>query len=84
MKLYEVLADIRLKGFSLDDEENEEGLTCVARPIFNYTGNIIGAISVAGPTHRMVSKIDRVNEELAHVCLLISRRLGYIEPTNTK
>lgn len=84
MKLYEVLADIRIKGFSLDNEENEEGLTCVARPIFNYTGNVIGAISVAGPTHRMVSKIDRVNEELAHVCLLISRRLGYIEPTSTK
>ena len=80
MKLYEILADIRLKGYSLDDEENEEGLTCIARPIFNYTGNVIGAISVAGPTHRMLPKMERVNDELAYVCLHISRRLGYLEP----
>ncbi|WP_438360519.1 IclR family transcriptional regulator domain-containing protein [Leminorella grimontii] len=76
--LYETLADIRLKGYSLDNEENEEGLTCVARPVFNYTGSVVGAISVAGPTHRMLRKIDEVNDELAQVCTLISRRLGHI------
>ncbi|WP_159567271.1 IclR family transcriptional regulator [Budvicia diplopodorum] len=76
--LYETLADIRLKGYSLDDEENEEGLTCVARPIFNYTGAVIGALSVAGPTHRMLRKIDEVNDELGQACSLISRRLGYL------
>ncbi|HGN1704544.1 TPA: hypothetical protein ACKRTE_000347 [Providencia rettgeri] len=38
----------------------------------------MGAIRVARPTHRMVDKIERVNEELAHVCLLISHRLGYV------
>lgn len=76
--LYETLADIRLKGCSLDNEENEEGLTCVARPVFNYTGSVVGAISVAGPTHRMLRKIDEVSEELAQVCSLISRRLGHI------
>ncbi|CNH19863.1 IclR family transcriptional regulator [Yersinia pekkanenii] len=78
VKLYEILADIRLKGYSVDDEENEEGLTCIARPVFNYTGNIIGAISVAGPTHRMTQKMDRVNDELEQVCSLISRRLGCV------
>lgn len=76
--LYETLADIRLKGYSLDNEENEEGLTCVARPVFNYTGSAIGAISVAGPSHRMLRKIDEVNDELEQVCSLISRRLGHI------
>lgn len=76
--LYEMLADIRLKGFSLDNEESEEGLTCVARPVFNYTGGVIGALSVAGPTHRMQRKIAEVNEELEQACLLISRRLGFI------
>jgi len=76
--LYETLADIRLKGYSLDNEESEEGLTCVARPVFNYTGSIIGAISVAGPTYRMLRKIDEVNEELGQVCSLISRRLGHV------
>jgi len=76
--LYEVLADIRLKGYSLDNEENEEGLTCVARPVFNYTGAVVGALSVAGPTHRMARKIAQVNDELEQACSLISRRLGFI------
>lgn len=76
--LYEVLADIRLKGYSLDNEENEEGLTCVARPVFNYTGAVVGALSVAGPTHRMERKIAQVNDELEQACSLISRRLGFI------
>lgn len=76
--LYETMADIRLKGYSLDNEENEEGLTCVARPVFNYTGSVVGAISVAGPTHRMLRKTDEVSEELAQVCSLISRRLGHV------
>lgn len=78
-RLYEELTDIRSKGYSCDNEENEEGLTCVAKPIFNYTGKVIGAISVAGPTNRMKPKIDLAVEDLKNVCQVISRRLGYIE-----
>ncbi|AKJ42386.1 IclR family transcriptional regulator [Pragia fontium] len=77
--LYEALADIRLKGYSFDNEENEEGLTCVAKPIFNYTGNVIGAISVAGPTNRMKPKLEQVIEDLKNVSQVVSRRLGHIE-----
>lgn len=78
VKLYNVLADIRLQGHSFDHEENEEGLTCVARPLFNHTGGIVGAVSVAGPTYRMTPKLNLVIEELTQICQTISRRLGYI------
>lgn len=78
LQLYNALSDIRLRGYSYDNEENEKGLTCVAKPIFNHTGSILGAISVAGPTYRMDPKIDYVCEELTQVCQTISRRLGYI------
>lgn len=77
--LYEELANIRANGYAFDNEENEEGLTCVAKPIFNYTGQVIGAISVAGPTNRMQPKIDSVLEDLKDVCQRVSRRLGSIE-----
>lgn len=76
--LYETLAEIRLKGYALDNQENEEGLTCIARPVFKLTGEIAGAISIAGPTRRMLGKIDAINEELALVCSTASRRLGHI------
>ncbi|WP_392561984.1 IclR family transcriptional regulator [Orbus sturtevantii] len=78
VQLYNILADIRLNGYAFDNEENEEGLTCIAKPVFNYTNSIVGAISVAGPTHRMSHKIDSVIFELQNICNTISRRLGYI------
>lgn len=78
IELYNILAKIRVDGYSFDHEENEVGLTCVAKPIFNYTGNVIGAISVAGPTYRMEKKLDMVIMNLQNICNTISRRLGYI------
>ncbi|MEI2265459.1 IclR family transcriptional regulator [Erwinia sp. CGal63] len=78
--LYDELAQIRLRGFALDNEENEEGLTCIARPIFNYSDGVTGAISVAGPTHRMQRKLKVVDLALAEIALTVSRRLGYIAP----
>ncbi len=77
--LFNTLARIRADGYSFDHEENEIGLTCVAKPIFNYTGNIVGAISVAGPTYRMEKKLDMVITNLQKVCVTISRQLGHIE-----
>ena len=76
--LYEALADIRLKGYAMDNEENEEGLSCIARPLFNYSDEVVGAISVAGPTPRMLAKIAETGEALAQVCSLISQRLGHL------
>lgn len=79
VELYNVLADIRINGYSIDNEEVEEGLTCVAKPVFNYTNTVVGAISVAGPTARMIPKLDTVISDLQNVCNSISRRLGYIK-----
>lgn len=77
-QLFEHLMDIRLSGFSIDNEESEEGLSCVARPVFNYIGEVVGAISIAGPTHRIQHKMQTMNETLGLVCTMISRRLGHV------
>ena len=34
-------------------EENELGITCVAAPIWDYTGTVVASVSVSGPTMRM-------------------------------
>ncbi len=47
------LEKIRSVGYSVDAEEHEEGITCVAAPIFNYTGMPVAAISVTYPTTRV-------------------------------
>lgn len=46
------LKRIRDAGFGMDNEEIEVGLRCVAAPIKDATGQVIGALSISGPTFR--------------------------------
>jgi IclR family transcriptional regulator, acetate operon repressor len=50
------LALVRRRGWAVDDEEQAEGLRCVGAPVYNEHGEVIGAISVSGPTVRMTDE----------------------------
>ncbi|WP_137290559.1 IclR family transcriptional regulator [Natronorubrum halophilum] len=52
-RLYEELEAARERKIAFDDEERLNGLRSVAAPILDSSSTVIGAISVAGPTHRM-------------------------------
>src|SRR5229473_2227938 len=41
---------------AVDDEESEIGLRAIAAPVRIYSGNVVAAISIAGPVHRMPRK----------------------------
>jgi len=47
------LAKAKRDGYSLDNEEQEIGLTCVGVPVFNRKGEVIAAMSVSGPSQRI-------------------------------
>ncbi|PFI60688.1 transcriptional regulator [Priestia megaterium] len=85
-KYFEELSKVRQLGYAMDDEEVEEGLTCFAVPIFNYTGQAIAAISVAGPTGRILGKKDEIIKSLKDVNNYVSTRLGFVPAmrTNTR
>ncbi len=68
---------IRAQGFALDKEEHEPGVNCAAAPIFNHDGQVLGGISIAGPS----SRVDEENlfdlaANVKETAQLISRRLG--------
>lgn len=42
------LAEIRQRGYSIDDEENEAGIRCLGAPVFDHTGQVMGGISLSG------------------------------------
>lgn len=77
----ELLADIaqvRKRGYALDNEELEIGLRCIAVPVRNNKGNIIAAISVAGPITRLHEQvIPEIAVYLKETSLKVSTELGY-------
>lgn len=71
------LENIRSRGYSIDDVENEIGIRCVGAAVFNHAGEPVAAVSISGPDN-LVTK-GRVSE-LGGVVLAtasqLSQRLG--------
>ncbi|MBO1519944.1 IclR family transcriptional regulator [Oceanisphaera pacifica] len=59
------LQHIKQQGYSLDDEEQFEGLRCIAANIYNEYGEAVAAISISGPAVRVK------RERLAHLSRLV-------------
>ncbi len=50
-KLHAALDEVRDQGYAIDDEESVLGLTCIAAPVFDDRGRVIGAVSISGLTN---------------------------------
>lgn len=50
--VYRDLAEVRQRGFALDDEEFNLGTRCVGVPIFGLDGDVIGCVGVSVPIQR--------------------------------
>lgn len=62
------LAKIRQRGFSVDNEEFSLGLRCIAAPVFDETGAIHAAVSIAGPTSRITEERVEALGEMVAAC----------------
>jgi len=57
-RLREETLHVRAQGYAVDDEEVEEGMICIAAPVRDHQGTIIGSISLSGPSSRVGEKRD--------------------------
>ena len=72
------LRQVRIRGYAVDNEEVEEGLRCVGAPVWNYTGKVVAAISVAGPAFRITkSRVPAVARAVLATTRGLSTELGY-------
>lgn len=72
------LSQIRQRGYALDLEENEYGITCIAAPVFDHLGNVVAAVSISGPTTRMTTeRLNQLGPIMIQTGQKISARLGH-------
>ncbi|WP_101295870.1 IclR family transcriptional regulator [Halegenticoccus soli] len=72
--LFDELETIRERGYAIDNEEKIKGLKCIAAPVTSPNGDVLGAVSVSGPSSRMQGK--RFEEELPQ---MVTRSANVIE-----
>ena len=71
----------RKRGFSLDNEEFNPGVRCLAAPVFAADGTVAAAIGITAATVRFPK--ERIPEMAAKVQAVageLSRLMGYTEP----
>jgi DNA-binding IclR family transcriptional regulator len=52
-ELLRELALTKQRGYAVDDEEHELDVKCVAVPVWNHRGEVVGAVSITGPAKRI-------------------------------
>lgn len=71
----------RKRGFSLDNEEFNPGVRCLAAPVFDSDGTVVAAIGITAATVRFPKeRIPEMAAKVRAVASELSRLMGYTEP----
>jgi DNA-binding IclR family transcriptional regulator len=72
------LEDIRSNGYGIGDQDLDLGAAAVAAPIRDFSGQVVGAISVAGPLSRVEHCLRaELRRQVVNAAEQISLGLGY-------
>ncbi|MFK7875927.1 MAG: HTH-type transcriptional regulator BhcR [Paracoccaceae bacterium] len=75
--LQQDLDAIRARGFSIDGEEKNLGMRCIAAPVFDVNAEAVAGISVSGPTSRVgIQDIDRLSEAVIDAAATLTLSIG--------
>ncbi|MBX9827162.1 MAG: helix-turn-helix domain-containing protein [Xanthobacteraceae bacterium] len=75
------LALVRKRGWAIDDEEQSDGMRCTGSAIYNEYGEVIGAISVSGPTVRISDeRLGELGPMVKRAAIEITERIGGRKP----
>lgn len=76
--LRDELTTVRAQGWAAARDELEDGLTAVAAPVRDHTGDVVAALSISGPSFRMgVDRIPDLSRQAVTAADAVSVRLGH-------
>ena len=67
------ITEIRREAIAFDDGEFNAEVRCVAVPVYNFTGEVVGALGISGPIWRMT---DQVLQSRAKLVQAAAKRLS--------
>lgn len=77
-RLLQDLAEVRRSGLAFDDAEFHPELRCVAAPVRDFTGQVIGALAMSGPAWRLsLQALQQRSALLREAAEGLSAQLGY-------
>jgi DNA-binding IclR family transcriptional regulator len=72
------IADVRRSGLAFDDTEFDAEGRCIAVPVFDFTGQTVGAIGISGPIWRLsVQALHDKSSQVRAAAAEISHALGH-------
>ncbi|MFG1348025.1 IclR family transcriptional regulator [Xanthobacter autotrophicus DSM 431] len=73
----EELDHVRRSGIGYDDQEFNDEVRCVAAPVRNFSGHVVGAVGASGPVWRMtLPRLQDVAQKVRATAAELSRELG--------
>ncbi len=79
------LAMVRRRGYAVDNEEFEPGLRCIGAPVRDHTGEVIAALSIAGPSFRIGGQqIAALSRLVMAAAGRLSASMGYRDPAESE
>jgi DNA-binding IclR family transcriptional regulator len=77
-QILNLLQQVMDKGYAIDNEEFEYGVSAVAAPVFNQQNQVIAAVSIPGPASRLTpNRIIELIPALVKTTNEISHRMGW-------
>ena len=58
------ITEIRRSAIAIDDGEYNAEVRCIAVPVYNFTGDVIGALGISGPIWRMSDQVLKSRAKL--------------------
>lgn len=72
-RMFDELEEVRERGYAINNEEHITGLRALAVPVVHPSRGILGAISIAGPAHRIQGR--KLNDELPNLLLGVKNEI---------
>lgn len=78
------LMEARARGYTVSHGELSPGATAIAAPIFDLRGQVVGSISAAGLTPKIMPKLSKTALQVVAAASEISSILGYQQVAGTQ